>query len=84
MRVNAIVVAEAMTPLYRRWLDRMPDPEDALAEITRRIPLGNRMTTPREIADTCAFLLSDRASHTTGQWLFVDGGYTHLDRAIGR
>lgn len=84
VRVNAIVVAEAMTPLYRRWLDRMPDPEDALAEITRRIPLGNRMTTPREIADTCAFLLSDRASHTTGQWLFVDGGYTHLDRAIGR
>lgn len=84
VRVNAIVVAEAMTPLYRRWLDRMPDPEAALAEITRRIPLGNRMTTPREIADTCAFLLSDRASHTTGQWLFVDGGYTHLDRAIGR
>lgn len=84
VRVNAIVVAEAMTPLYRRWLDRMPDPEGALAEITRRIPLGNRMTTPREIADTCAFLLSDRASHTTGQWLFVDGGYTHLDRAIGR
>ena len=84
VRVNAIVVAEAMTPLYRRWLDRMRDPEAALAEITRRIPLGNRMTTPREIADTCAFLLSDRASHTTGQWLFVDGGYTHLDRAIGR
>ena len=38
--------------------------------------------TPREIADTCAFLLSDRASHTTGQWIFPDGGYTHLDRAI--
>ncbi|MDC6134678.1 SDR family oxidoreductase, partial [Burkholderia gladioli] len=42
-----------------------------------------RMTTPEEIASTAVFLLSERASHTTGQWLFVDGGYTHLDRALG-
>ena len=40
------------------------------------------VTTPREIADTVVFLLSPRSSHTTGQWLFPDGGYTHLDRAI--
>lgn len=83
VRVNAIVVAEVMTPLYRRWLDTLPDPAAALAGITARIPLGARMTEAREIADTCAFLLSDRAGHTTGQWIFADGGYTHLDRAIG-
>lgn len=83
VRVNAIVVAEVMTPLYRRWLDTLPDPEATLARITRRIPLGQRMTAAREIADTCVFLLSDRSGHTTGQWLYVDGGYTHLDRAIG-
>ncbi|ASY56056.1 dehydrogenase [Sinorhizobium sp. CCBAU 05631] len=82
VRVNAIVVAEVMTPLYRRWLDTLPDGEATLQEIVRRIPLGHRMTTAREIADTCAFLLSSRASHMTGQWLFPDGGYTHLDRAI--
>ncbi len=82
VRVNAIVVAEVMTPLYRRWLDTLPAPEEALERITARIPLGQRMTTPREIADTCAFLLSERASHTTGQWLFPDGGYVHLDRAL--
>lgn len=82
VRVNAIVVAEVMTPLYRRWLDKMPDPDAALNWITARIPLGQRMTTAREIADTCAFLLSDRASHMTGQWLFPDGGYVHLDRAL--
>lgn len=82
VRVNAIVVAEVMTPLYRRWLDTLPDGEAALEEIVRRIPLGQRMTTAREIGDTCAFLLSSRASHMTGQWLFPDGGYTHLDRAI--
>ncbi|ARJ69729.1 SDR family oxidoreductase [Paracoccus contaminans] len=84
VRVNAIVVAEVMTPLYSRWLDTLPDPDEALRRITARIPLGRRMTTAREIADICAFLLSDRASHITGQWLFPDGGYTHLDRAIGR
>lgn len=83
VRVNAIIVAEVMTPLYQHWLDSTENPDEKLAEITRRIPLGQRMTTAREIADSSAFLLSDRASHTTGQWLFVDGGYSHLDRAIG-
>ncbi|MCZ3374356.1 SDR family oxidoreductase [Rhizobium sp. AG207R] len=83
VRVNAIVVAEVMTPLYRRWLDTMSDPEVALKEIINRIPLGQRMTEAREIGDACAFLLSDRSSHTTGQWIFPDGGYTHLDRSIG-
>jgi len=83
VRVNAVVPAEVMTPLYRTWLDTFPDPAAKLAEITNRIPFGQRMTTAREIADTVVFLLSARASHTTGQWLFPDGGYTHLDRAIG-
>lgn len=82
VRVNAIVVAEVMTPLYQRWLDTTPDPAAALAAIEARVPLGRRLTTAREIADCCVFLLSDRASHMTGQWLFPDGGYTHLDRAI--
>jgi L-fucose dehydrogenase len=83
IRVNAVIPAEVMTPLYANWLKTFDNPEERLAEITRRIPLGQRMTTPREIADTVVFLLSPRSSHTTGQWLFPDGGYTHLDRAIG-
>ncbi len=82
VRVNAVIPAEVMTPLYANWLKTFDNPEDRLAEITRRIPLGQRMTTPREIADTVVFLLSPRSSHTTGQWLFPDGGYTHLDRAL--
>ncbi len=83
VRVNAVIPAEVMTPLYANWLKTFDNPEERLADITRRIPLGHRMTTPREIADTAVFLLSPRSSHTTGQWLFPDGGYTHLDRAIG-
>ena len=82
IRVNAVIPAEVMTPLYANWLQTFADPETQLAEITKRIPLGNRMTEDREIANTVVFLLSDRAGHTTGQWLFVDGGYTHLDRAL--
>jgi L-fucose dehydrogenase len=82
VRVNAVIPAEVMTPLYANWLKTFPDPEARLAQITRTIPLGQRMTTPREIADTVVFLLSSRSSHTTGQWLFPDGGYSHLDRAL--
>ncbi len=82
MRVNAIVPAEVMTPLYRQWLDTFPDPAAKQAAILARIPLGARMTLADEIASMACFLLSARAAHITGQHLYVDGGYVHLDRAI--
>ncbi|MDA9208462.1 SDR family oxidoreductase [Octadecabacter sp.] len=82
IRVNAVVPAEAMTPLYARWLETFDDPEKAKADITKHIPLGQRMTEPAELAHQVAFLLSPRAGHTTGQWCFADGGYTHLDRTL--
>jgi len=82
VRVNAVLPAEVMTPLYRQWLGQQPDPDAALARITARIPLGQRMTLDSEIADLVCFLLSDRSGHTTGQWLHPDGGYVHLDRAL--
>lgn len=82
IRVNAVIVAESWTPLYANWIKTLPEPEKKLQQIVSKIPLENRMTTPEEIANTVAFLLSDKSSHTTGQLLHVDGGYTHLDRAI--
>ena len=82
VRVNAVIPAEVMTPLYRNWISSFDNPEQKLAAITSKIPLGKRLTTAEEIADTAVFLLSQRAAHTTGQWVYVDGGYSHLDRAL--
>lgn len=82
IRVNAIIVAECATPQYDKWIQTLPDPEKTLKKITNRIPLEHRMTKAEEIADTAVFLLSSRSSHTTGQLVYVDGGYVHLDRAL--
>jgi L-fucose dehydrogenase len=82
IRVNSVIVAESWTPLYASWIQTLDNPEQKLAEITAKIPLGNRMTTPEEIGNMVAFLLSEKSSHTTGQWIHVDGGYVHLDRAL--
>jgi L-fucose dehydrogenase len=83
VRANAVLPAEVMTPLYRRWISTRENPQQAIEEITRRIPLGHRFTEAAEIAAMTVFLLSPTQSgHTTGQQIVVDGGYTHLDRAL--
>ncbi len=80
IRVNCVIPAEVITPLYERWLKTLPDSEEQLIKINQSIPLGRRTTTIEEIADTVVFIASPRSSHTTGQILYVDGGYVHLDR----
>ena len=82
VRVNCVVPAEVMTPQYERWISTRPDPAAAIAMISGTVPLGGRMTTADEIAATAVFVASPRSSHTTGQILYVDGGYVHLDRAF--
>jgi len=82
IRVNAVIVAECYTPLYETWINTFENKEEKLAAITKNIPLENRMTTAEEIANMVVFLLSEKSSHTTGQLIYVDGGYTHLDRSI--
>jgi L-fucose dehydrogenase len=82
VRVNCVIPAECDTSQYQRWLAAQNDPDAALASIEHMIPLEQRLTTPEEIAAAVVFLVSPRSSHTTGQLLVVDGGYTHLDRAL--
>jgi L-fucose dehydrogenase len=82
IRCNAIIIAESFTPMYEEWLATLGNGQEKLKAIEEKIPLGNRMTTPDEIASTCLFTISEKSSHTTGQFIFVDGGYVHLDRAL--
>ncbi len=82
VRVNCLIPAEVITPQYEQWLAEAEDPEAALAQLNRSIPFGSRTTTIEEIAQTAVFLCSAASSHTTGQLIFVDGGYVHLDRAM--
>jgi L-fucose dehydrogenase len=81
IRVNSVIVAECWTPLYENWILSLGDPAAEKKKIEARIPFERRMTTAEEIANMVVFLLSRRSSHTTGQLIHVDGGYTHLDRA---
>jgi NAD(P)-dependent dehydrogenase (short-subunit alcohol dehydrogenase family) len=77
IRVNCVVPAEVATPLFY-----ITNSEEKRKEIESKIPFGRRLTEPEEIANTVIFLLSEKSSHTTGQVVFVDGGYVHLDRFV--
>lgn len=80
VRVNAVVVAECFTPQYKWWVNQQADPVAMLNNISQKIPLGKRLTTPDEIAETAVFLLSSKSGSINGEFFHVDGGYVHLDR----
>ncbi|MTI12765.1 L-fucose dehydrogenase [Sansalvadorimonas verongulae] len=80
VRVNAVIPAEVLTPQYEQWLADQTCSAAMQSRIALSVPLQRRYTRPEEIADMVGYLASSRASHITGQLIFVDGGYTHLDR----
>ncbi|MFY0625758.1 MAG: SDR family oxidoreductase [Reichenbachiella sp.] len=82
IRVNCLIIAESWTPAYKNWIDTLENGEEKLNSIKNKIPFENRMTTPEELSNQVLFTISDKSSHTTGQHIFVDGGYCHLDRAL--
>ncbi len=82
IRVNSVIPAEVYTPLYDRWIKTFDNPEEKRNDITSKIPFEKRFTTAEEIANMVLFVASEKSAHTTGQILYVDGGYTHLDRAL--
>ncbi|AYG59958.1 glucose 1-dehydrogenase [Rhizobium calliandrae] len=69
IRVNTV----APGPTDTNMLHRLTGGADGIAKMTAGIPLG-RAGTPREVADACVFIASDKASFITGQVLGVNGG----------
>jgi NAD(P)-dependent dehydrogenase (short-subunit alcohol dehydrogenase family) len=70
IRVNAVNPVITLTPMaVKAW----SDPVKA-EPMLRRIPLG-RFFEPVEVAETIAFLLSDKASMVNGIAMPVDGGF---------
>ena len=67
VRANCIIPGFIRTEA----LDRIPPEQQG--KIEARIP-QRRMGSPEELAEVAAFLLSDAASHVTGQDWAVDGG----------
>ena len=67
IRANCIIPGFIVTEA----LDRIP--EHQKERIAQRVPM-RRMGSPEELAEVAAFLLSDAASHVTGQDWAVDGG----------
>lgn len=78
INVNAVCPGVVDTPLTRQiHLARAQalniTPEESLARMVARIPLG-RIETPDDVAAAVSFLCSPEAAYITGQALNVDGG----------
>ncbi|MGA4788806.1 SDR family NAD(P)-dependent oxidoreductase [Nocardia sp. AB354] len=72
IRVNAIGVSTAKTPMYMEYLESNPSYADTVAA-THAL---RRASEPVEHAEAAMWLLSDAASFVTGVTLATDGGYT--------
>lgn len=74
IRINAVCPNEVNTPMLRSGFARRGfDPDDAVAELGRTVPLG-RIAEADDIADVVLFLASDAARYMCGALVEVNGG----------
>jgi NAD(P)-dependent dehydrogenase (short-subunit alcohol dehydrogenase family) len=74
LRCNCVCPGITDTPMLREHLAKDPDPEAALTERLRRVPMRSALT-PGEIARAILYLSSEDSAGVTGTSLVVDGGY---------
>lgn len=75
LRINAVCPGIVDTPLLRKHVDSLEDPEAAYRAMRNRIPTGE-MTRPEEVAAMLCFLITDQASGLAASAVVVDGGLT--------
>ncbi len=78
VRVNAVAPGTIATELAK---NAVLTSDAAKARIMSRTPM-KRLGEPSEIADVCAWLLSDAASYVTGEIVVVDGGRMTLNYTV--
>ena len=72
IRVNCILPGVVETEMSNKMFENLP--EESKKSVIDMHPLG--LGKPEDVANTCAFLLSNASQWITGTNLFVDGGYS--------
>jgi NAD(P)-dependent dehydrogenase (short-subunit alcohol dehydrogenase family) len=74
IRVNCLCPGTIPTPLYREFVDTLPNKQEVEDMLQREHPLG--LGTEEDIANAALFLASDESRYMTGATMVVDGGFT--------
>lgn len=74
IRANSVCPGTIDTPMYRKYLESHPNPEELHQRFQKMFPLG-KIGSPTDVANICVFLLSEEAKWITGGDFTVDGGY---------
>jgi NAD(P)-dependent dehydrogenase (short-subunit alcohol dehydrogenase family) len=74
LRCNCVCPGITDTPMLRYHMSTAPDPEAALSERLRRVPMGTALS-PHDIAKAVLYLSCEDSSGVTGASLVIDGGY---------
>lgn len=74
LRSNCVCPGITDTPMLREHLDKTSDPESALRDRLRRVPMRGPLL-PEDIARAVLYLSCEDSAGVTGTSLVIDGGY---------